>query len=1025
MASPNPDSFTPEINSVQKQIASNNKALSSSVTGSSSVLTPTYSDISRDKENQSLETQLRTLQKKQLTAEWYGDDQSDNGSEGGANSGIIGSVLGTLQKPLYGVVSGVKSLMGETPTGKEDFSDLLKEHNVPYPIAAPLGFALDVTADPVNWLTAGTGALLPRIGAGVVKAGVEGGLLGAKSSILEKAAGAAKYIPGLGGREGSVASSLSQKANDAWETYKGLTGIDPLANIDKTGIGLGASRTSLNDWTKRILTYVPKGDDIYKSMYYSSNDWVDQWKLMDAVERNSAKTIEDIRSGDPELLKLADNPDLPSGGGQSALSHPSIRANFEWLKDVPEGSERDAFTDQLNKMADDAATLSSKPSIAMAATPEEATMRLLKEAQGQDELRDLFSRLKQEEELAGQDGATGIKTYDKASKWARSVKVKIGDKEIKPINEFLNVYHAFIGGVFKPAHSFLSPATAAMNYLSAWPMYKMMGGETGPWDFYKEYNRAYGALVGLDPRGFILDKFLTNDDVGAAWKDVLDKYPGTLRKTFGVGPAWFQGHALSGSGDMQEMVNAGKAAGYFTGESDDEIVQMLQQFNKEMAEEMRNGNLNPEKSTSFFSKLRKTARAKGAKTQSTLVEDLRKRLGGDMPAEADLPAGFTARDYLQDNPLLDRIDNWIKTKSDEGNKAASVYQLFMQKARAGYEHQDQAARMAISTLLTQTGLSENGIKVMSRFSPFNRETDLMEKYVRDGKTMYRIAPLKAISIANDAMINYAAMPAAIRMLRSVPIIGAPFSQFTYGLGLRAIQTAAYNPSMYNKISFGIKAASGNKSPLERAALNPAPGQPNYYGWYNDPSMFRMPFNFFDNYPLYLNLANALPYYSLNIFQPSSRTYSQTLPNTVVQTLDRSPILKDPIGSTIFDYFVLPSILAGTGDRPENSMGAPLYPTNATTGDKAFYMGRGVADAFTPNVVSIAGVAAPQSIANDLPGYRTRQFANAKDARNTMGIPGEESAASRSIRALLAYMGLPFQRLDTTFAAQDANPQGGQ
>lgn len=1019
MATPvDPAALDPQVKSLQDQINQKQSNIDNSVTGASSTLMPTKADVSNETQSESLQTQLRTLQKKQLTADWYGNDTTGSPDTGDASSGIIGTALNTLSKPLYGIVGGIKSLMGEQGNGKEDFSDLLKEHNVPYPISAPLGFALDVAADPINWLTAGTGALIPRIGVGLVKGGIEGAYLGAKSSLLEKGATVAKYIPGMGGDTGTVAKTLSTNANKAWETYKGITGVDPLAHIDTPGIARGTqfawgSGANLAGLAKGVLSYLPKGDDLYKSLYYSPRDWLDNQRLRDAVERYSAKTVEDIKVGNPAETAIADNPALTSGAGQSALSNPLIRPNLSILDNVPKGSERDALIDQFNKMADDASYLDRTPKAGMTTNPEEATYRLLQEAKGRDELQGLLQRMVDEQSLTGE---TGVKTYDNAVKWANGVKVKIGDKEIQPIKEFLDVYHSFINGVFKPAHTFLSPSTAMMNYLSSWPIYKLIGGETGPLAFYKTYNRGYGAMLGFDPRTFVLNKFLTKDNVGTAWQELLDKNAGTVRQSLGVGPAWFSANSNK---SLKEMVDTGRTAGIFNAETDDQALQAIQDFNSEMAQNMREGTFT-EKKPNFLKTLLKGTTAPDSGTPSDIVSSLRKTLKGRVPAEADLPAGFTVRDPQLENPVLDKIDAWIKAKADSGSKPAQVYQSFMDKARAGYEHEDQAARMAIAIHLTQDGLSENGIKVMSRFSPFNRETDLMEKYVKDGKTMYRIAPMKALDIANDAMINYGAMPSAIRMLRSIPLIGGPFASFTYGMGLRTAQSLAYNPSIFNKVAFGIKAASGNKTPLEREALNPPADQPNYYGWYNDPAMFRMPVNFFDQYPLYLNLSNMLPYYSLNTFQPSNRTYNSVLPNAIVQTLDRSPIMKDPIGQSIFDYFVLPSILQGTGERPTNSIGSPLYPMTATPTEKLGYYGRSVADSFTPNVVAPVGAVVPADLGQYLPGFRTRQFAEGKDQRNQLGIPGSESAASRQIRNLLSYMGIPMQRLDTTFAASQAN-----
>ena len=244
------------------------------------------------------------------------------------------------------------------------------------------------------------------------------------------------------------------------------------------------------------------------------------------------------------------------------------------------------------------------------------------------------------------------------------------------------------------------------------------------------------------------------------------------------------------------------------------------------------------------------------------------------------------------------------------------------------------------------------------------------------------------------------------------------------MGLRTAQTAAYNPAFFNKVAFGMQSLQGHKTPLEKEAL-----KSKYYSWYNDPSMVRLPdafSKFVTQYPLYTNLSNALPYYSLSIFQPSNRTYSSVLPNTVVKMLDQSPIMKDPLGQTVFDNLLLPSLLSGTNERPMNQMGSPLYPINATAADKAFYMGRGLLDSITPPIVAPVGAALPADYAKYYPGPRMRGFSYGQatgstqyPSENQLGIPGTEPTASKFIRNILGYVGIPIEMLNTKYAASQA------
>jgi len=71
-------------------------------------------------------------------------------------------------------------------------------------------------------------------------------------------------------------------------------------------------------------------------------------------------------------------------------------------------------------------------------------------------------------------------------------------------------------------------------------------------------------------------------------------------------------------------------------------------------------------------------------------------------------------------------------------------------------------------------------------------------------------------------------------------------------------------------------------------------------------MIKLPF--FQENPLYLNVANMIPYYNMNMFAPSERKYNDSLGDKLVSVLDKTPILKDPVGQVMFDYFIQPLII---------------------------------------------------------------------------------------------------------------------
>jgi hypothetical protein len=249
----------------------------------------------------------------------------------------------------------------------------------------------------------------------------------------------------------------------------------------------------------------------------------------------------------------------------------------------------------------------------------------------------------------------------------------------------------------------------------------------------------------------------------------------------------------------------------------------------------------------------------------------------------------------------------------------------------------------------------------------------LSKYAKGGQYLYRLAPKTAIELANVMYLNYNAMPAAVRVMRNFPLLGSPFISFMYGMTLKTGQTLAYNPSAFNKVTFAMSDFGGSKTPLEKKALGT-----QFYSYLKQPGMFRVPF--FDQNPVYLNLTNMIPYYSLNMFSPTQTSYGNSLREQIAGTIQQSPIMKDPAGNVLFENFILPLIL-GEAIRPQGQFGQPLYPVDATAVEKAGYGLRNFGEAFVPNIASYAGLLTPEAAADYIPSYRWRQLSKAKAGKN--------------------------------------------
>jgi hypothetical protein len=287
--------------------------------------------------------------------------------------------------------------------------------------------------------------------------------------------------------------------------------------------------------------------------------------------------------------------------------------------------------------------------------------------------------------------------------------------------------------------------------------------------------------------------------------------------------------------------------------------------------------------------------------------------------------------------------------------------------------------------------------------------DITGSHIKNGTRYYTIAPKKAAALSNEVYMNYAAMPAAVRALRTMPVLGSPFFSFAYAMALKTGKTALANPAAFNKVNFFLKELEANKTPLEKQAL-----QSKYYSWYNRPGMIGLGSSkFFGDNPIYLNVSSMIPYYSMNMFMPSERTFGSDWKGQLASAIDNVPLLKDPVGQLITDYFIIPNIIRDV--QPQNMWGGPLYPGSASGFEKGVvYPGRQLLEAVTPSIFSPLGAVMPESVLPALPSYQWRKLGYATRGQTPVGTIGNEPATSRTARAISSLAGVNLHPMDLTY-----------
>src|SRR3990167_3721053 len=174
---------------------------------------PSSSDVQKEAQFIKTKAGLQRVLSEQRADDWYRTPSLAATKKESKREGLVSRIINILSTPLYGIVGAAETALGKgTKKGlikniksniqeRGLFGDLLRSYNAPKALSIPLGFALDVMFDPVNWTIAGPAALIPKIVKGAASAGVRGAELGVKAGLAQKAATIGKYTPFVKGTE--------------------------------------------------------------------------------------------------------------------------------------------------------------------------------------------------------------------------------------------------------------------------------------------------------------------------------------------------------------------------------------------------------------------------------------------------------------------------------------------------------------------------------------------------------------------------------------------------------------------------------------------------------------------------------------------------------------------------------------------------------------------------------------------------------------------------------------------------------
>lgn len=1052
---------------------------------------PTSQDLYTEAQMKALDSTLERMKGSEISERWYGSGKDeDRFTTGKLSQGPFSTIMNMLSAPLRTVVGGIQGITGTGPKkgilesmkynateGGATFGDLLEKAGAPKVVSAPVGFALDMAADPINWLTVGTTALVPRTVAGLLQGGVKGAATGAASRLGQVALNVADWVPDITSpfRKGKLTSlgktktafDLSKKTLEAGKQYSALTGINKLDTLGEGILGLSKGFNVGADEAPRTLgtAILRKAEDLIgaenvKKFYYSTlykgeinrlldttpdllddtlrvfgqaekpsaddiNNFVQKWKdtfIKGGVNIDDATKIKNAGKSHGQILKeTADgivskadkitktkghritNPTQLDDAMTAVANEESWLANdmrrlarqkrgetgWDWFDEkaaklsskVKEVRREGQFRSDLVEMADD----------------------LVKSKKPFEEFTDL-EKLAMKEKTSFDDFVS--KKYTKAETLKEGFRKDLLEDKRTVGEKVLDFYNS-MGQLFKFGKVGASPSAIVNAYMGNPMMYFAAGGDLSS-DYLNAIWQAHNIVTNKKGAHVVLRKVLESDDL---IKTAL-MYPGYFKGTFGADFTDITNNLLK-----ETAASKGLASGLIKA-SDDPVA-----YSKAIDEVM--------------GQIRKTLDKLGDK--DTLTKELSAFKRGSQVVKERLESGqipmsqnmFSFEISDKNASYFNKIRKGIEDMAAKGDVGAVYLDKFTNGLGRVFERADQVSKFGTAIHMTTNGLSEQELSLMSRILGIQKKhiTNLNNPIIKHGQPYYTINWDKAMDAANEIFMNYSAMPAAVRVMRSIPLLNSPFISFSYAMLPKFGKALIHNPAAFNKMNFAMKEFQGTKSPIERAAL-----EDKYYSWYNSPGMVRLPdLPFFSENPIYLNMANMNPFYSTSFGEENMRKYKNTYLEQTAAALDKLGLFQNPVAQVIKDYGIIPALMA-RGEVAQGRFGQALYPRDAKGLEKLGYATRAVVDAYTPKVASmgigaLAGALMPKSMEeggwiNTLPGYEARKIAQAMKGKSVIGVPKKAPRLVQTMQALSSTSGLPLYELNTAFTEAKAKKAGG-
>lgn len=974
------------------------KKASQGITHANAPSSFTQADLRKDVATKSAFDRYKSLQSDYIKKRWYGEESNLAKTEAKKpEKGLIGRTLDVLSAPGRFTTGMVKNVVGQ---GKESnpfaegisnlesedtYGTLLKNAGVSNVAALPMGFLMDVILDPISILSGGATSFVGRIGAGAKAAGLKGAALGAKVGMNKTAATVAGMTPYVN-KTDFTKKLLNESVNKEDEFFS-LINKDLPTELNAP-VWTSDMQNKAADSLKGIVDKVfgeGKGEEVATFFRYDPSKWYKASKFWDEYG-STAQTSKLTGLSDDEFEKvlleaIKTKPKSPITAEGVAKVNPDLVPIAKGIEDALEA------LDNLpkNKVIENSTTGTRYSA-------------MYAEAIQDKEFRDIVKRIATGE---GYD-VTGWKQYDELMARAKQ----------NPFTKKLLDSYATMISVFKSTKiSVLNPASMTNAILGNPTMAALAGIDITNPAYIQNWAKAWKFSSGKTDTKFISDLFLAKAKKGDKdyypWLEYMKENPDTFTAIYGFSPDFFKDKYIAATA----INNAFKKGKLVPGLDDEKVIKEIDYLKETF--------LNKKKT--FEQKIVEMEMNTPTPTGfSSILESLKKKKPLT-PEEVPFATQIDKESYYTSmvanelrNEGMDNLRAYVANKADSGDPIYKVINLVVNDATTAYERIDQSYKLGLAAHLTVEGVSRGELSRLRRFVNIGEEDLLsMQGYVKGGERRYLLTPDKATELAGIIYMNYNAMPAFVKFMRNLPLLGSPFFSFMYAMGGKTAESMFKNPAMFNKVNYLIDELNGDTSPTEKAAL-----QSPYNTYLQAEGMVRLPFPFLDGNPLYVNTVNWMPYYMNNIFSGSQRDYESGTVGGLTEIMDSLPIAQDPMGQMIFNYFIQPMILGG--EIPRGRFGQQLYPTDATMAEKIGYGLRDVGETFTPSAVSVLSPITPEGADEWLPSYHWRRISRAMKGQSIIGAETKDPAAERLIKAMSSFAGVPAYSPNLEYVKTEVN-----